>query len=197
MRNTFSPKLSKSWLEEKNSSLGFGSCRCKRPPAKKRRELSKKRNNPRFPVLILSTVFLRVIELNLVPLAHFLFYWSKLLGGGNFAHYELCCSLLRGCVSQDMRSAAMPDLTLSDLRALSQKELKRRLKEEACKLFGPEGHRALPCDDLCPLPEKDLLSVRRSFFQKFLSGAKEAPREDHLASFQKTRASNKTRKSSG
>lgn len=91
----------------------------------------------------------------------------------------------------------MPDLTLSDLEALSQKELKQRLKEETRKIFGPEGHRTLPYDDLCPLPEKALVSVRRSFFHKFLSGGKEAPHEDHPASFLKTSAPQKMRKSSG
>jgi len=72
----------------------------------------------------------------------------------------------------------MPDLTLSDLRGLSQKELRRRLREEALKLLGPGGHERPPSGDLCPVSEKDFLSVKRSFLEKLLSEAKESRRKD-------------------
>lgn len=85
----------------------------------------------------------------------------------------------------------MPDLTLSDFRGLSQKELRRRLREETVNLFGPEGHQRPPSDDLCPLSEKDFLSVKRSFLEKFLSGARQVPRKDLPSTLQNKSACRK------
>jgi hypothetical protein len=85
----------------------------------------------------------------------------------------------------------MPDLTLSDFRGLSKKELRRRLREETVNLFGPEGPEKPPSDDLCPVSEKDFLSVKRSYLEKFLSGAKEAPRKDLPSTLQNKRACRK------
>lgn len=77
-----------------------------------------------------------------------------------------------------VRFVPMPDLTLSDLRGLSPKELSRRLREEALKLLGPGEHERLHSGDLCPVLEKDFLSVKRSFLEKWLSEAKETRRKD-------------------
>jgi hypothetical protein len=77
-----------------------------------------------------------------------------------------------------VRFVPMPDLTLSDLRGLSEKELRRRLREEALKLLGPGEHEGPHSGDLCPVLEKDFLSVKWPFFEKWLSEAKETRRKD-------------------
>jgi hypothetical protein len=77
-----------------------------------------------------------------------------------------------------VRYVPMPDLTLSDLRGLPKKELRRRLREEALKLLGSGEHERLHSGDLCPVLEKDFLSVKRSFLEKWLSEAKETRRKD-------------------
>jgi hypothetical protein len=72
----------------------------------------------------------------------------------------------------------MPDLTLLDLRGLSEEELRRRLREEALKLLGPGGHERPTPGDLCPVLRRHFLSVKRAFLEKLLSEAREARRKD-------------------
>jgi len=90
----------------------------------------------------------------------------------------------------------MSDLTLSDWRGLPQKELRRRLREEALKLLGPGGHGGPSSEELCPVLEKDFLSVKRSFLEKWLSEAKEIRRKDPPRDLRQKRLGRNTRVSS-
>jgi hypothetical protein len=134
-----------------------------------------------------------MVYLDWVNLGHFSLDWVQAPNGWNFA---ASVTWSPGFESPQAGALPMPDLTLSDLRGLSEKELRRRLREEAYRLFGPGGLRGPPSDDLCPVSKKDFLCVKRSFLEKFFSEARESPRQDLPKARPKKRVCRKPRGSS-